>query len=395
MEKIINSLSALLADTIATVLTSLYHNWLPLSLAILTAVLMKVYVNAEKLKQKFLERPKVSIVASVAFGAFTPLCACGTTAVVIGLLSTAIPWGPVMAFITSSPLMSPDGFIMIAGVIDLKFAIALAISSLIIGFTSGGLTHLIERNTDFLKGQLRFTDKSKVQACACNTTKPAFEQTISQVSSGCCQSLSLPKQVAVSSTCACSATIDATTIIKTQNNSKSCSCSSSNSIPDPIAPEAVKSNLFTNFLERNHKKIKYKEIGEAFISVGLKQILLYFTIFVAIGYMIQSFVPTSLIISLFSGDSIFSVPLAALIGLPLYVSGEGAIPLIKALMDGGAGAGAMLAFMITGPATSAWVIAGITTFMKRRAIVLYIGFILVGGIVLGYIYQFLLAMGYN
>ena len=391
MEKIINSLSALLADTIATVLTSLYHNWLPLSLAILTAVLMKVYVNAEKLKQKFLERPKVSIVASVAFGAFTPLCACGTTAVVIGLLSTAIPWGPVMAFITSSPLMSPDGFIMIAGVIDLKFAIALAISSLIIGFTSGGLTHLIERNTDFLKGQLRFTDKSKVQACACNTTKPAFEQTISQVSSGCCQSLSLPKQVAVSSTCACSATIDATTIIKTQ----SCSCSSSNYIPDRITPEAVKSNLFTNFLARNHKKIKYKEIGEAFISVGLKQILLYFTIFVAIGYMIQSFVPTSLIISLFSGDSIFSVPLAALIGLPLYVSGEGAIPLIKALMDGGAGAGAMLAFMITGPATSAWVIAGITTFMKRRAIVLYIGFILVSGIVLGYIYQFLLAMVYN
>lgn len=393
MEKIINSLSAFLADTIATVLTSLYHNWLPLSLAILTAVLMKVYVNAEKLKQKFLERPKVSIVASVAFGAFTPLCACGTTAVVIGLLSTAIPWGPVMAFITSSPLMSPDGFIMIAGVIDLKFAIALAISSLIIGFTSGGLTHLIERNTDFLKGQLRFTDKSKVQACACNTTKPAFEQTISQVSSGCCQSLSLPKQVTMSSSCACSATIGATTIIKTQNNSKSCSCSSSNSIPDRIEPEAVKSNLFTNFLERNHKKIKYKEIGEAFISVGLKQILLYFTIFVAIGYMIQSFVPTSLIISLFSGDSIFSVPLAALIGLPLYVSGEGAIPLIKALMDGGAGAGAMLAFMITGPATSAWVIAGITTFMKRRAIVLYIGFILVGGIVLGYIYQFLLAMG--
>ena len=393
MEKLINSLSALLADTIATVLTSLYHNWLPLSLAILTAVLMKVYVNAEKLKQKFLERPKVSIVASVAFGAFTPLCACGTTAVVIGLLSTAIPWGPVMAFLTSSPLMSPDGFIMIAGVIDLKFAIALAIASLIIGFTSGGLTHVIERNTDFLKGQLRFTDKSKVQACACNTTKPAFEQTISQVSSGCCQSLSLPKQVAMSSSCACSATIGATTIIKTQNNSKSCSCSSSNFIPDRIAPEAVKSNPFTNFLERNHKKIKYKEIGEAFISVGLKQILLYFTIFVAIGYLIQSFVPTSLIISLFSGDSIFSVPLAALIGLPLYVSGEGAIPLIKALMDGGAGAGSMLAFMITGPATSAWVIAGITTFMKRRAIVLYIGYILVGGIVLGYIYQFLLAMG--
>ena len=386
MEELINFLSVLLADTIAAVFTSLSHNWLPLTLAILTAVLMKVYVNGEKLKQKFLERPKVSILASVAFGAFTPLCACGTMAVVIGLLSTALPWGPVMAFLTSSPLMSPDTFIMIAGVLDFKFAVALTIASLIIGFVSGGLTHQIEKNTDFLKDQLRFSDKSKVQTCGCNTTQPTLEQTVSEVACGCSEPISLPKHVTIKSACAC----DSTIIAERQTSSSStCGCSSSTSFPDRISPEAVSTNIFMKI----NKKIMYKEIGEAFISVGLKQILLYFTIFVALGYLIQSFVPDSLIISLFSGDSMFSVPLAALIGLPLYVSGEGAIPLIKALMDGGAGAGAMMAFMITGPATSAWVIAGITAFMKRRAIVLYIGFILAGGIVIGYIYQFLLAMG--
>ena len=97
--------------------------------------------------------------------------------------------------------------------------------------------------------------------------------------------------------------------------------------------------------------------------------------------------------SLFSGESFFSVPLAALIDLPLYVSGEGAIPLMKALMDGGAGDGAMMAFMITGPATSAWVIAGISAFMKKRVIGLYIGFVLASGIIIGYLYQMLIVLG--
>lgn len=330
MNEIIKNLSGLLADTIMSVLISLIHNWLPLSLAMLTASIMKVYVNAEKLKQSLLRKPKVSILASVTFGAFTPLCACGTMAVVIGLLTTALPWGPVMAFLTSSPLMSPDTFIMISGILSVKFAIALTIASVVIGLGSGWVTHVIEKKTDFLKDQLRFTESPKAPACGC-----------------------------------------------------------SSSVPD-LNPIPLK---HTNSFMRFMKKIRIKEVGKALIDVGVKQILLYFTIFAGVGYLIQSFVPTSIIVSLFSGKHFYSVPLAALIGLPLYVSGEGAIPLIKALMMGGAGGGAMMAFMITGPATSAWVIAGITAFMKKRVIGLYIGFVLFGGILLGYLYQLLLAMG--
>lgn len=358
MQEIINYLSGILADTIASVLTSLYHNWIPLGLAILMASLMKVYVNAEKLKESLLKKPKVSTLACVIFGAFTPLCACGTMAVVIGLLSTALPWGPVMAFLTSSPLMSPDTFIMIAGVLNFKFAVALTIASVAIGLISGGLTHLIEKKTNFLKDQLRFTKSQPPKSCDCSA---ATSETA----------------------CGCSSTIPET---KQQISAPTCGCSSSAPVSKPVSS---KDNSSMNFM----KKYKIKEAGRALIDVGLKQILLYFTIFAGVGYLIQSFVPTSVIVSLFSGESFFSVPLAALIGLPLYVSGEGAIPLIKALMDGGAGEGAMMAFMITGPATSAWVIAGISAFMKKRVIGLYIGLVFVSGVVIGYLYQMLIAMG--
>lgn len=142
------------------------------------------------------------------------------------------------------------------------------------------------------------------------------------------------------------------------------------------------------------KKLKLREIGDAVVQIGLRQILLFFTVFVAVGYMINSFIPSEYIVRFFSADSIFSVPLAALIGFPLYISGEGAIPLVKALMAGGAGGGAMMAFMITGSGTSAWVIAGISAFMKKRVVSLYIALMLGGGILLGYLYDLAVLLGY-
>ena len=61
-------------------------------------------------------------------------------------------------------------------------------------------------------------------------------------------------------------------------------------------------------------------------------------------------------------------------------------------MQSGAGTGALLAFMITGPGTSAGVIAGIATIMKRKAIVLYLAFVLAGAIATGYIAEFIIWM---
>jgi len=123
----------LFTEMIMTVAVRLEHNWIPLSVAILVAAIMKVYISPEKLKTLLLKKAHMSIWASVAFGAFTPLCACGTMAVIIGMLTTTLPWGPIMAFLTSSPLMSPDGFILLAGIIGLKFAIAVALASIVTG----------------------------------------------------------------------------------------------------------------------------------------------------------------------------------------------------------------------------------------------------------------------
>ncbi|MDF2840767.1 MAG: hypothetical protein K0Q99_1539, partial [Clostridia bacterium] len=97
----------LLQETLLYVLNTLVHNAPVLAIGILVAAAINVYVDPERLKRAIAKNAGVSITGSVAFGAFTPFCACGTMAVIVSMLTTALPWGPIMAFLTSSPLMSP------------------------------------------------------------------------------------------------------------------------------------------------------------------------------------------------------------------------------------------------------------------------------------------------
>jgi hypothetical protein len=53
-------------------------------------------------------------------------------------------------------------------------------------------------------------------------------------------------------------------------------------------------------------------------NLGIKQILLNFTIFVAVGFLINHFVPTSIVSGYSVNNSIFAVPLASVYRLPLY-----------------------------------------------------------------------------
>lgn len=359
METTLQFISELLSKTFFTVLQSLVHNALPLAAAILIAVLLKVYVNTEKISKLLVKRTKISIFASVLFGAFTPFCACGTTAVILGMLASELPWGPVMAFLTSSPLMDPGGFFMIAGVISIRFAIALTISSVLIGLGSGFATHGIEKKTNWLKNQNRFSGSPATSTAGCGCGSAASEKkTVTACTCG-----TLAENVQAQSVCSCTAA--KTELAQDDDNT--------------IGPHE---NLI--------QKLKLHELAHTFLTLGLKQILLNFSIFIAIGYLINYFIPTAIISSLFGSNNFASVPLASLIGLPLYITTESGVPIIQSILASGASEGAMLAFMITGSATSAWVIAGLSTFLKKRAVALYTAFVLLGGILCGYVYNLFL-----
>jgi uncharacterized membrane protein YraQ (UPF0718 family) len=356
-----NTIFSYLKDTVLYVFETLVHNLPALALGVLVAAALQVYVDPNRMRNWLMRKSKVSVPASVAFGAFTPFCACGTMAVVLSMLATALPWGPVMAFLTSSPLMSPDEFVLISGIISPEFAVALAAASVIIGLGSGYITHVIEKRTHFLDGQLRF-----------NSAKAVPEPSGCGCSSG------------VSENAACCAD---------EEKQSECGCGSREEISGTDAVCCAQKPL--NIPERLNAlftKFKIGRLLKAAYETGIKKILPFFALFAGVGYLINRFIPSEWITSLFGSNSVFAVPLAAIVGLPLYISGSSSIPLINSLMQSGVSAGAMLAFMITGPGTSAGVLAGIATIMKKRALALYAAYLLVGAVLLGYAYELIVML---
>ena len=77
--------------------------------------------------------------------------------------------------------------------------------------------------------------------------------------------------------------------------------------------------------------------------------------------------------------------LAALLGIPMYLSSEGSLPMIASLMDAGMSPGAALAFLTTSAGTSIGAISGMLIIAQWRVIALVIGSLFVGAILLGWI----------
>ena len=99
--------------------------------------------------------------------------------------------------------------------------------------------------------------------------------------------------------------------------------------------------------------------------------------------LMMAYVPADAVASLLGGDSLFAVPLAVIVGVPAYLNGYAAIPLIGGLIDLGMAPAAGLAFMVAGGVTS--VPAAIAVFALVRAPVFaaYIATALLGALLVG------------
>jgi len=141
------------------VVTSFLHNWPFLFLGVLTAAALKVYVGTDRVASLLRRRTDVAVAGSVAAAVATPFCSCGTTAVVISMLATAVPWAPIVAFMVASPLSSPDSLVYSAGLFGWPFAIYFFVASIFLGIAGGIVAHVAEQ-AGLLEGQARFAERA-------------------------------------------------------------------------------------------------------------------------------------------------------------------------------------------------------------------------------------------
>ena len=105
-----------------------------------------------------------------------------------------------------------------------------------------------------------------------------------------------------------------------------------------------------------------------------------------VEYFIRLYLPENALAEYVGRDNPFAIPLAAVIGAPLYLDGIAALPFVRGLMDRGMSDGAAMAFLISGGIVSAWAAIPVFALFRFPIFAAYILMAVVGSMLAGWGY---------
>lgn len=283
--------------------SSFVHNWYFLLFSVVIASVHRLYLDADRASAFLKKYSRAGVAGSTLVAVATPLCSCGTTAVILGMMAGAMPWAPIIAFMVASPLTSPEELVYSAGLFGWRFAWSFFIASIFLGIL-GGIVASYAEARGWLAGQARIQKQNSIALNVIN--------------------------------------------VKTA--------------------------------------ITHRDFLREFTETG-KRLLVMFFGFAFIGYVINGLIPDEWVAAVFGVGRAYSIPLAATLGLPLYVNSEASLPLVRTMIESGMSEGAALAFLITGAGTSVGAIAGALTIARWRVISIVVGTLWVGAILTGVAYN--------
>jgi uncharacterized protein len=144
----------------------------------------------------------------------------------------------------------------------------------------------------------------------------------------------------------------------------------------------------------NEKKMNWKQR----INFGLSEsknitlkVLPYLLIGIAIGGIIHGYAPSDLLIQIAGKDNLFAVPLAVLIGIPLYSNAAGMVPIVGVLIAKGLPIGTALAFMMAVIGLSLPEMIILRKVLKPKLLAIFALTLFISFTLLGFLFNFLLS----
>lgn len=248
--------------------------------------IVNFYFPANKVRQ--LLSGNRGYTTAISLGALTPFCSCSTIPMLIGLLKARAQFGPVMAFLFTSPLLNP--FIVSLFWITFGAQITLLYSFFAIAM-AGIAGYLLQhfRFEQYIKQDV-FAEKHSCASPSCSDNES--EQTCNTQPVSCCGSKSQVQKMSV-----------------------------------------------------------VMQLGKETLS-QLKVMLPYMLLGVAVGAILHGFVPTEFFSEMSSFSIFALVPLSAIIGVFLYVRASTMLPIAASLVGKGMSIGAVMSLTIAGAGAS-------------------------------------------
>lgn len=119
----------------------------------------------------------------------------------------------------------------------------------------------------------------------------------------------------------------------------------------------------------------------------LRKVWLFVIIGIGIGAFIHGFVPEDALTDIMGAGAWWSVPMAVILGVPLYSNAAGIIPIVSALLGKGAALGTVLAFMMAVVALSLPELIILRRVLKPRLIAIFVAVVALSIILTGYLFN--------
>ena len=129
-----------------------------------------------------------------------------------------------------------------------------------------------------------------------------------------------------------------------------------------------------------------KKLREAFKDAwrDFTGILIYLVLGVAVGAAIYGYLPMDFVTRIAGSGNPFAIPVAAIIGIPLYVRAETVIPIAVALTQKGMSMGAVLALIIGGAGMSIPEMSMLAGIFKKRLVIVFVGVVFLTAVIAGF-----------
>ncbi len=119
----------------------------------------------------------------------------------------------------------------------------------------------------------------------------------------------------------------------------------------------------------------------------VSKVWVYIVIGIAVGAGVHGYVPENFMASIMGKSAWWSVPLAVVIGVPMYSNAAGIIPIIQALLEKGASLGTSLAFMMAVIGLSLPETIILKKVLKLPLIIIFVGVVAAGIMVVGFLFN--------
>jgi len=119
------------------------------------------------------------------------------------------------------------------------------------------------------------------------------------------------------------------------------------------------------------------------------KVWLWIILGIAMGALIHGYVPQDLMVRIMGADAWWSVPVAVVMGIPMYTNAAGVIPIVEALIGKGAALGTVLAFMMAVIALSLPEMIILKQVLTMRLIAVFIGVVGSGILAVGFLFNIL------